>query len=604
MRLRLFFLFSFIVVLVSSSLCQGIFVQEYFDDEKELLRETYYIKDSIQKSLHGEYTLYFYNQNIKINGYFKNNKEDGPWVYYFESGKIKKKGTWKKGQLHGHWKNYYENGSLKQEGYFEQGRKNGAWTYYYENGKKKSFGNYIDGQREKIWNYFYENQELKAQAYYRSDAGLYKEFHPSGNLKMEGVNAAGKSEGVWRYYYESGELEAEGTFNGGYKDEEWKFYHKNGQLASKGTYSKGVASDIWEEYYEDGALASKGLKREGKKEGHWELYYESGKMKGVEDFSDGEGQIINYHENGTIRSEGYSLNDKKTSNWKYYDAKGDLEGTAIFKDGEGQYTGLYPNGEIKMRGVIRDNKRVGRWELFNEDGSLAGYYHPIYEKEPPAYVTSTAPGSVKKYDKPNFQFRKQRARYFQPVVNEYKGVIIGANPLLSLVGKFPISLEYYIQERIGYELQYTYQSDPFFKSDSDIPINKVFKRGASIELKQKFYSPDTQYGMLYFGHLIRFSNEAWFANVIEDGLRATEKLDTRRLEYGVIIGNRWMKNSGNSSASIDVYFGFGVGFRNVQKGDVVLEHEGVFSKVNTNPVSIPIIFGLNFGFSAPRRRAF
>ena len=92
------------------------------------------------------------------------------------------------------------------------------------------------------------------------------------------------------------------------------------------------------------------------------------------------------------------------------------------------------------------------------------------------------------------------------MINEYKGIIVGTNPLAVFIGQLPVSVEYYIEERLGYEFQATILRDPFFKPASDVKVNKVYDRGFNLSVRQKFYHPEGSFGMFYFGHEVRSYN--------------------------------------------------------------------------------------------------
>ena len=115
----------------------------------------------------------------------------------------------------------------------------------------------------------------------------------------------------------------------------------------------------------------------------------------------------------------------------------------------------------------------------------------------------------------NTYLRKRRSGNFRPQVNEFKGIIVAFNPVSTAFGSIPFSVEYYLQERLGYELQFSILRDPFFTSDGNVKINDVYDRGYSLALRQKLYSPDRRLGMLYFGHELRFSTIDHFSNIID-----------------------------------------------------------------------------------------
>jgi len=158
--------------------------------------------------------------------------------------------------------------------------------------------------------------------------------------------------------------------------------------------------------------------------------------------------------------------------------------------------------------------------------------------------------------------------YFRPVINEYHGLILGTNPLWLLDGQMPFAIEYYMQERLGYEVQIDIIRDPFFTSDSEVNPNNVYKRGIKIHFRQKFYHPDQKLGMPYFGHEISVSyvnhqlkrvdpdiaQDVRFGNLVETGFG-----------YGLFVGNRWMKDPGNLGITLDSFIGIGISKRSYSR---------------------------------------
>jgi len=303
---------------------------------------------------------------------------------------------------------------------------------------------------------------------------------------------------------------------------------------------------------------------------------------------------------------GHIFDGKNDGLWTYYNDEGALDGEAMFKNGEGEYTGYYPDGSRKTQGVIKDDKKIGEWQLFNEKNQIVGYYHPIYEDESPVYKTIESISDESdqiQYEKPEYRYKNNKLRYFEPIVNEYRGGIVAINPFFTFIGQFPISAEYYIQERLGYELQYTLIRDPFYKNSSSINLNQNYKRGFSVRLRQKFYQKERQVGMLYVAHELAFTTISHKATVVESYLpnilTGQIKSSGKRFEYGIIIGNRWLRKSGDGGPTIDVFVGIGIGFHNYTPNyPDNASFDAVFIDIET---SIPIIFGVNFGLICPKR---
>jgi antitoxin component YwqK of YwqJK toxin-antitoxin module len=599
-------LILFFLLIVWTGSGQEVFQKEiYYGNDTSKLKEVIHftIKDTL---MHGSYESFHLNGSLQTIGYFRLGIPDSTWIYYFENGRKRAEGAFRGGRAYNKWAYYYENGSKKSEGYLQDDIKHGSWTFFYENGNQKSTGTYYYDKKAGIWNYFYEDEVLKAQAYFEEGIGVYKEFYPSGGLKMEGKNEDEKSVGDWKYYYESGELQATGRFEDGLRVGEWKYYHTNGKISAIGTFTAGKETGIWKHYYQDGRVSAEGSMDSGEKDGFWKLYYPTGELKGEGDFEIGDGEYTEYYPNGTRRTSGRIVSGKKYGKWTFYTEEGLIDGEAMYHDDEGLYTGFYPNGTLKMKGVMSGDRRIGDWELYNPDGSLAGTYKPIYEDEAPIFKTRQSPkltdptGS----EKPDYVYKNKRLRYFTPVINEYEGVIIAANPLAVAVHRLPIALEYYRQERLGYELQFVIFRNPFFTSNSKIPLDDIYTRGGTIEFRQKFYHADKKLGMWYFGHQIGFNALVHSVTILDNNFfEDFGQLNENRMYYGVVIGNRWVQNTSDSGFTIDAYLGIGAGIRSYttnysDNGGFAL----AFSDVIKNKGYFPILFGINIGHIGPKRR--
>ena len=596
----------FLMLMGWAGTAQQIFQKEYyFENDSSKLKEVIHftVADS---TIHGSYESFHHNGSLQTFGYYNMGIPDSTWTYYFENGRKRAQGKYKEGETDGKWTYYFENGNKKSEGILRKDIKNGTWNFYYENGQMKSTGTYYADQKSGIWNYFYEDNLLKAQAYFEEGKGNYKEYYPSGGIKMEGPNNNEKSEGEWTYYYETGEVQAKGQFENGLRIGEWTYFHKNGKISAVGKFSEGEEQGVWKHYYEDGTVSAEGAMQSGEKDGFWKLYYPTGELKGEGEYTIGDGMYKEYYPNGTQRTQGQVKNGQKFGKWVFYSEEGLVDGQAVFNDGEGLYEGYYSDGTLKMKGMMRDEKRIGEWQLFNPDGTLAGTYRPIYENESPIFKTResrhlTDPmGS----DKPDYLFKNNRLRYFTPMINEYEGIILGGNPLEVTVNSFPIALEYYFQERLGYELQFILHRDPFFKPLIDASIDEVYTRGGTFEFRQKFYHTDRKYGMWYFGHQLGFTYLTHTVNTLDNTFaEVTGQLYENRLYYGVFVGSRWMQRFADSGFTIDGYIGVGAGIRGYQTNyDANSGFEQAFADQFKNRGYFPVLIGLNFGFVGPKRR--
>ncbi len=595
-----------LLILSGASRAQEIFQKEiYFDSDSSVLKEVIHFKVA-DSTLHGTYESFHLNGSLQTFGHYLNGQPDSLWTYYYLNGRKQAEGRFKEGITNGKWTYFYENGSEKSAGILRDNIKQGNWTFYYENGKKKSTGTYYDDQKNGIWNYFYEDEMLKAQAYYDQGAGIYKEFYPSGSVKMEGENKDEKSEGAWTYYYESGEIQAQGEFESGLRVGEWIYFHPNGKKAAVGKFIKGEEEGIWKHYFDDGSLSAEGAMENGEKDGFWKLYYPTGEVKGEGNYHIGDGEYTEYYPSGKLKTKGQIAAGKKDGSWIFYSEEGLIDGRAEFKEGDGVYTGYYPDGSVKMKGDMKDDRRIGEWELYDQEGLLAGTYKPIYEDEAPIFKTRqsetfTEPSGS---DKPEYLFPKRKIRYFTSGINEYQGIIIGGNPAGVLLNRVPVAVEFYQQERLGYELQFILEREPFFIANQNVGLNNVYSRGGTIQFRQKFYHPDRKLGMWYFGHLIGYGHLTHSVRTLNENFEVvTGGVNENRYFYGLMVGSRWLQRIADSGLTIDGYLGIGIGSRSFSKDySSSPELDASLNGSIQEQSYFPLLIGLNIGFVGPKRR--
>lgn len=614
-----------LIVLIVPSLAQNTDsdtlkkVELWYDDEFQVrkLKSVFFVLKDDVNVMHGKMVSFYESGKIISEGEYELNEPVGIWKYYFEDGKIKMLANFKNSK-EGYWQYFYENGNIKQEGKIINNKQEGAWKYFFENGNLKSEGTYKAGIKDGDWNYFFEDGNIKAEANYSEGNGYYKEYFFNGSIKMEGETVNNQSEGIWKYYYQSGKLQAKGYELHGVKSGHWEYFYENGQKSSEGNYVAGKQQDDWVYYYENGVISSTGAHYEGNKDGHWKLFHKDGGFKGEGVFKRGDGEYKEYYESGVLKIQGHVEDNKNSGVWKYYYEDGSLEGECDFVEGKGDYVGYYKNGELKMKGLIEDNLKIGIWELYKENGVLAGYYKTLYdengkeifEKEKNngsnvASVEDTLSSQPEVIKLPDYKYKakkKSKLKWFNSKLHEYEGIIVGSNPLAFVNTNFPVSVEYYYQERLGYEMEYTIIRNPFFLSDNKIPNNIVYNRGQAIDFAQRLYEPAKSYGMIYFGHRARFKTNLFSATVTDTlaGVDPIEKISARdnSVEYLLMLGNRvFNRNYKEPGFTFDVFITAGVGLRWFQKKytDTPFRKD-LFNYIPQNRIYIPYRLEFSFGY--------
>jgi antitoxin component YwqK of YwqJK toxin-antitoxin module len=595
--------FIFILLFFSSFqlLAQHRKVQTWYDSLHTIPKEIYYVTIKSPHHIDSLYTSYFQNGKIKSTGIYQKGKPSGLWEYFYENGNPKMSGEIKDNENVGIWSYYYENGKINMMGEVHRGLREGEWKYYYENGNLKSSGTFKKDEKEGSWNYYYEDNTYKAHADFIRDKGKYTEFYSNGEIKSQGEILDGKSNGNWKYFYEEGGLQAEGNEKAGVKDGHWKFYHKNDSLASEGNFVNGKAEGDWKYYHDNGTLSAEGNQKEGEKDGYWKLYYKSGLFKAEGNFKGGDGPYKEYYESGKLKIEGYVKKDKNEGAWKYYYEDGKPEGECFFTNGKGHYTGLYPNGTKKMEGLLDNGNKVGVWKLYKEDGTLAGYYKTYYENDVAVFKPIEDDKDKIKLDStkknPAFKAPRKKGRNFTAKINEYQNFILGANPAAIINRRAPVYLEYYFQERLGYEANFTFYRNPFFKSAAGLPVNTESISGFSVYLKQKLYNKDKDNGMIYYAQEARFTLNNY--QVLRDSMGITNRLSAteRKYEFSLLIGDRLIKNPREKGWTLDIFFGIGVGFREISRAyQKNPKLDAFLPSLHDKRITIPVRFGFSVGY--------
>ena len=597
----------------------------YYDSEQRIPKETFQVAEANPTLLDGAYTAYFTDGSVKTKGQYVNNQATGFWEYFYENGKPKMRGILENNQNAGPWEYFFESGQLQMTGAVYDSTRQGPWRFYYENGPLKQEGTFEEGKKTGTWKEYFEDGALKSKAVYRHDTTYYQAFYVTGPLQLEGIKVQDKNEGRWKHYYESGNPQAEGEYRAGIRQGPWKFYYPNGNLSSVGDFLDGSPVGKWTYYYENGTVSAEGAERDGVKEGYWKLYHSDGDFKGEAIFNQGDGTYREYYQGGALKVKGRIVDGVNQDKWQYYYPDGTLEGECVFKNGRGTYFGYYPDGALKMKGTVANGERTGVWELYKPNGNLAGYYKSVYENDEPSFQAleefADSEETKEKGDtgteNPDYLYRKKKSlRYFEPKINERQRFILGINPMALLVHRLSLGWEYYLQERLGYEAEVGIFRNPFFMGGQEVVKNTAYQRGFFINVKQKFYHPDSRAGMFYFGHQVGLDylyHHANLAAATSPGgplhLPQTELLaKEQRLSYALLIGTRLIKDADMANARIvrdrhargltfDLFGGLGIGYRLLHSRNEAGSLGAKIIEKEKNKTFIPFYFGATVGYA-------
>lgn len=584
-----------IFVLIFIAGCSVVHAQSYtrhtyHDAQRKNVKEIYQVKDSVKNIIHGRYVSYYVNGNVESKGQFTNNETTGVWEFFYETGNLRMRGILRQNANYGNWEYFYESGQKSMEGNINGQHREGEWKVYYENGQIKEIGEYEKNRRTGIWKAYFEDGVLKGECDYADDFGTYTEYYHDGKVLSEGPRNGVKNIGHWRFFASDGTLQAEGEFSNGKKHGVWKTYYPNGKVSSSGKYLAGQPEGKWEYYFEDGSVSSSGEFLSGVKSGSWKTLFEGGALKSETVYDQGTGQYRELYPNGRLKIQGRIVNSKKEGTWEYFYEDGSKEGECEFTNDKGTYFGYYPNGALRTKGTLEGEQKTGTWEMYEDDGKLSGYYRPFYDDK---NLGKEIEALTKSGKAARSQSSARRLTHFDARFNEFRGVIVATNPILAFAGRLPVGVEFYLQERLGHEFEFVGIRDPFFRSDSSVPVGKQFDRGYSISIRQKLYN-QVKIGMWYFGQELRFTNVGHFVNEISTtpGMVFTAAAVEQRIEYGLLAGYRIMQHNNTRGFTIDAFVSANAGYRGF---DVDPNFENYFTELNQSRLVTSLHFGLNFG---------
>lgn len=89
------------------------------------------------KLLHGEYTEFYPDKNLKRKGQFRYGLKKGTWKTWYHSGEIETVVRWKKGKMHGDFRYYDEEGRLVKQGSHRNDHVHGRIDTFLAGGEKE-----------------------------------------------------------------------------------------------------------------------------------------------------------------------------------------------------------------------------------------------------------------------------------------------------------------------------------------------------------------------------------------------------------------------------------------------------------------------------------
>ena len=176
------------------------------DDESLINRGGVKYQQDSQKPYSGKVVGLYENGEKKLEGSYKDGKEDGLWTYWTENGQKRLEGTWKDGEYDGLHTVWYEDGQKKWELTYDNGKEVGLHTFWGKNDEKEYKGKYFIRDRD-------NDPSLLNGSYFSFDDGelIHSRFKN------------GTEDGVWTTWYENRQKKFEVTIKDGEKvsSKEW-----------------------------------------------------------------------------------------------------------------------------------------------------------------------------------------------------------------------------------------------------------------------------------------------------------------------------------------------------------------------------------------------
>ncbi|MCP4442148.1 MAG: toxin-antitoxin system YwqK family antitoxin [Aureispira sp.] len=109
--------------------------------------------------------------------------------------------------------------------------------------------------------------------------GVYKFYHPNGQIAIECMYVEGKADGKEKVYYDNGQLESIAVLEKGVYHGSFFYYFEDGTLKQEGTYIKNQYQGKLKTYYANGILKEVVTMLDNLEQGPFVEYYENGNLK-------------------------------------------------------------------------------------------------------------------------------------------------------------------------------------------------------------------------------------------------------------------------------------------------------------------------------------
>ena len=180
--------------------------EKYDDGKKRVERQVAYYSDNHFEA-DGSYREFYPNEQLFVEGQFKNGRQHGEWTFYHENGQQNRKATYNNGQPDGAWDVFRADGTLAAKRSFRNGQRHGEWISYDKTGKNPlREEHYVDGLAEGVWKFWFDNGKQRQQISFKQGQldGTTIEWDESGEKRGEVSYANGKLHGTRTLWLKDG----------------------------------------------------------------------------------------------------------------------------------------------------------------------------------------------------------------------------------------------------------------------------------------------------------------------------------------------------------------------------------------------------------------
>lgn len=127
-------------------------------------------------------------------------------------------------------------------------------------------------------------QGLYLDETYQPFTGVYKEFYPDGQAKLEIDFKEGLLDGNYTLWFENDQINEIRFFKAGLKENTWRTYNRQGIKIAEAGFLNNQKHGKWLIWDDTGSLRYDMYFREGKRSGIWKIYNESGEIISSKDY--------------------------------------------------------------------------------------------------------------------------------------------------------------------------------------------------------------------------------------------------------------------------------------------------------------------------------